>query len=215
MGWIGKKAEPKVIDPPVKIVAKSFPPSWNKNLGWTPAQLELVKKRWIEDGFSAAKIADELGNGRTRNSVIGKISRSGWNGQKARGQIADTPARPNIPKISATPSSVKRIGGIGPSGPIIAKNVKALALAVATAKPSGGKAMPALAQEPRLCSITDLKENECKWPLEYDEMHLFCGNKAEPGKPYCKAHHRGSYQTITEMKAARNLRLALASGGSK
>ena len=45
-------------------------------MAWTDERVELLKKRWTE-GKSAAEIAKELGEGVTRNAVIGKAHRMG------------------------------------------------------------------------------------------------------------------------------------------
>ena len=42
-------------------------------MGWTEERVELLKKLWME-GFSASQIAGELGEGVTRNAVIGSRS---------------------------------------------------------------------------------------------------------------------------------------------
>ena len=42
--------------------------------GWTDERVELLKKLWME-GLSASQIAGELGDGVTRNAVIGKVHR--------------------------------------------------------------------------------------------------------------------------------------------
>ena len=42
--------------------------------GWTEERVELLKKLWLE-GLSASQIAGVLGEGVTRNAVIGKVHR--------------------------------------------------------------------------------------------------------------------------------------------
>ena len=42
--------------------------------GWTDERVETLKKLWME-GLSASQIAGELGQGVTRNAVIGKVHR--------------------------------------------------------------------------------------------------------------------------------------------
>ena len=43
-------------------------------MGWTEERVELLKKLWME-GLSASQIAAVLGDGVTRNAVIGKVHR--------------------------------------------------------------------------------------------------------------------------------------------
>jgi len=45
-----------------------------QSMGWTDERVELLKKLWME-GLSASQIAGELGDGVTRNAVIGKVHR--------------------------------------------------------------------------------------------------------------------------------------------
>lgn len=82
-----------------------------------PELVERLKVHYAEDGWSASKIARELGNGITRNSVIGKVTRLGL---PLRG--TDMPARvsrqygkkpgggmalPMVPGICASVSKVR------------------------------------------------------------------------------------------------------------
>ncbi len=51
-------------------------------MSWTDERVERLGKLWME-GRSASQIATELGDGVSRNAVIGKIHRlglSGWSG---------------------------------------------------------------------------------------------------------------------------------------
>ena len=43
-------------------------------MAWTDERVALLKKLWME-GLSASQIAAELGEGVTRNAVIGKVHR--------------------------------------------------------------------------------------------------------------------------------------------
>jgi hypothetical protein len=36
--------------------------------------------------------------------------------------------------------------------------------------------------------LYELSSTGCKWPVDYDREHLFCGHTQRDGKPYC-AHH--------------------------
>ena len=68
-------------------------------MGWTEERVEVLKKLWL-DGFSASQIAKQLGDGLTRNAVIGKVHRLGLSGRAAPSQPqrpafkASRPARP-------------------------------------------------------------------------------------------------------------------------
>lgn len=45
-------------------------------MDWTDASIEQLRELWVA-GFSAREIADRLGEGATRNAVIGKANRMG------------------------------------------------------------------------------------------------------------------------------------------
>ncbi|RMF73585.1 MAG: global cell cycle regulator GcrA-like protein [Alphaproteobacteria bacterium] len=45
-------------------------------MSWTDEKIELLKKLWAK-GLSASQIAKELGDGISRNAVIGKVHRLG------------------------------------------------------------------------------------------------------------------------------------------
>src|SRR5580658_3319358 len=53
----------------------------NENgMSWTEERVEMLRKLWLE-GHSASQIAAEIGNGITRNAVIGKVHRLGLSGR--------------------------------------------------------------------------------------------------------------------------------------
>lgn len=52
--------------------------------------------------------------------------------------------------------------------------------------------------ECRSIPLMELKRGECKWAVNNAPpkgIHLFCGNPAETGKPYCTGHAQLSYQS--------------------
>lgn len=76
--------------------------------GWTTAREQQAVALWSQ-GCSAQKIADEIGNGISRNAVIGKIGRLGLRrGQKAHavraGKSSPRVARPKVISRSDVPS---------------------------------------------------------------------------------------------------------------
>src|SRR5450631_1617832 len=62
-------------------------------MAWTDEIVEQLKQHWI-DGKSASQIAGLLGNGVTRNAVIGKVHRLGLAGRaKSPSTVASRPRR--------------------------------------------------------------------------------------------------------------------------
>ena len=62
-------------------------------MSWTDERIEQLKQHWME-GKSASQIASLLGNGLTRNAVIGKVHRLGLAGRAkspGSGQLASPP----------------------------------------------------------------------------------------------------------------------------
>jgi GcrA cell cycle regulator len=70
-------------------------------MAWTDEVVEQLKQHWI-DGKSASQIAGLLGNGVTRNAVIGKVHRLGLAGRaKTASTAASRPRRMAPPPVQA------------------------------------------------------------------------------------------------------------------
>lgn len=76
--------------------------SWIETI-WTDERIELIAVRWRE-GFSASQIATELGNGISRNAVIGKIHRLGLTGPNTQGPNSATRYRQTLPRSTRSQS---------------------------------------------------------------------------------------------------------------
>lgn len=61
-----------------------------------------------------------------------------------------------------------------------------------SSRPSPIKRIPA--------TITHIKERSCQWPIGHprDADFRFCGELAEPGKPYCENHCALAYRRSSE-----------------
>ncbi|MCB1155401.1 GcrA cell cycle regulator, partial [bacterium] len=77
-------------------------------MSWTDERVELLKKLWME-GLSASQIAGELGEGVTRNAVIGKVHRLKLTG---RAKPATSTARPRAANRAPRRSSGGSAGGV-------------------------------------------------------------------------------------------------------
>src|SRR5690242_2116432 len=101
--------------------------------GWTDERVELLKKLWLE-GLSASQIAGVLGEGVTRNAVIGKVHRLKLTGRakpaSSTPRARTAPRAPGIRRVSTGSSS----GGSRPSSGI-ASMMKSRSM------PSGGGGM--------------------------------------------------------------------------
>ena len=140
-------------------------------MAWDQEKIEKLTRLW-QEGYSAAQVARRLGDGVSRNAVIGKIHRMGL--EVRQKTLRKSPTR------GPSKSAVRRSGG-GASR----KEGKRIAEAVPPPSPDNQ------------VTFLELKENLCRWPHgdpEEGPMH-FCGTKvAEKGIPYCDYHMRMAYQ---------------------
>lgn len=194
-------------------------------MGWTEERVELLKKLWLE-GLSASQIAGVLGEGVTRNAVIGKVHRLKLSGRakpaSSAPRVRQTP-RPAARRV-ASPSgggSLRAGGGFGGGG-----GGSSLG-AVLKSRPMGGgggaiqgatalkmdeefavemEMAPQAAElfipvEQRL-SLLQLNEHTCKWPIgdPLTPDFYFCGQHSDEGKPYCDFHSRRAYHQMDKRK---------------
>jgi GcrA cell cycle regulator len=160
-------------------------------MSWTDERVDLLKQLWL-DGKSASQISSILGNGVTRNAVIGKVHRLGLAG------------RPKAPALSTASSRAPRVrtasrhgtgGGVIASRPRVVGNT-ALALAhdfqLNIEDPISENVVVPMSVK---VTIVDLNEAMCKWPLGDPTTTEFryCGAPAN-GAPYCTYHAKLAYQ---------------------
>jgi GcrA cell cycle regulator len=149
-------------------------------MDWTNERVDELRRLWGQ-GQTASRIAELLG-GITRNAVIGKAHRLGLCGR---------------------PSPIRREDGQRPSRPLRAP---AAALAEELTRehqprqvePPPAPPLPAPVSGASKQARTGAKT--CSWPMgdpKQPEFH-FCGEEAEPGRPYCTAHCAMAYQRKSE-----------------
>lgn len=135
---------------------------------WPADTIATLRTLWL-DGISARAIGARLG--RTRSSILGKISRLGLVGQQPRKLRAVAPRQ--RPRRKARPARTHvwqpRPQNIRPQRP---EPVADLAHAPA----------------PRLLAVHELAPSECHWPYG-DQPILFCGAESF-GLVYCPYHAR-------------------------
>jgi GcrA cell cycle regulator len=139
---------------------------------WTNERIELLKVHF-QAGLSCREIANHIGV--SRNAVIGKISRLALTRDKA--------GREPLPKKSAAKNPRSRAFRI---------------LRALSAEPEPPE--PAAEIEPihngHCCSLFELSEQRCRWPISTPgaEDFRFCGNPPVDGLPYCVGHSRLAYR---------------------
>ena len=148
---------------------------------WTAERLELLKNRF-EAGLTCRQIACEIGV--SRNAVIGKLSRLNL--------TRDGEVRPPARKRAAKGQHPK-------TGPRVQyQMLKALY----------GERQPA-ADEPihngHCCSLLELSEERCRWPISTPGLadFCFCGNTPLQGLPYCAGHTRLAYRPGSRQRVVR------------
>jgi GcrA cell cycle regulator len=158
-------------------------------MSWTDERMELLQKLWLE-GWSASRIAAELGPPVTRNAVIGKVYRLGLSGR-----VKAAPNHVLVPPPQQMPPSRPHKHADRP--PVLGNTALALhPLFVATPAPRTVREVVVPIAEP--VTILELRESMCRWPIgdpAQPEFH-FCGVKKVPGHgPYCARHSRIAYQS--------------------
>ena len=165
---------------------------------WTEQRIEMLRKLWGQ-GQTASQIATLLG-GVTRNAVIGKAHRLGLTGRpspiKREGAEATAPRRKPAaqrrqqPAIAPMPAP-RHAAAIHTPAPAPAEpRYAAPAPEIAQARVEPQAVAPKAPSAPRVAAQAGSKS--CSWPVgdpKQPGFH-FCGDVAEPGRPYC-AHHCG------------------------
>jgi GcrA cell cycle regulator len=178
-------------------------------MGWTEERVELLKKLWME-GLSASQIAAVLGDGVTRNAVIGKVHRLKLSGRakpaSSTPRVRSAP-RPSARRIStagrssfSTSVRSRTMAGGG------AHSIGATALKISEDVEAEGYQLPQVQElfippEQRL-TLLQLNEHTCKWPIgdPLTPDFYFCGQASNEGQPYCEFHSRRAYHQVEKKK---------------
>ncbi len=148
-------------------------------MAWTEDRVETLKKLWTE-GLSASQIAKEMGEGVTRNAIIGKVHRLKLSGRA-------TPSRP--PRPRAKPAPKPRIAATAAprtSAPSVRREVPIAPV------PLEPKPLPS----GEFATVLTLTNHICKWPIgdPATPEFRFCGRKSSAASPYCDSHASQAYQ---------------------
>jgi hypothetical protein len=139
---------------------------------WTPALEARVLRLYLQEGFTASEVADALGAGFSRGSVIGKVRRLGHLKRHARGAVAMAIKAARIATCRRPQAPERRLPPQRPPIPL------------PPLREVGAVGTPA--------RLADLPLGACRWPIDDPgpgEMHraLFCAGPAADGI-YCAAH---------------------------
>jgi GcrA cell cycle regulator len=149
-------------------------------MSWTDERIKRLKR--LNDGRSAAAIAEELGGGTTRNAAISKLDRLGI-------PLASAIGNQRRPYLSARVSAERQRQAARsarknspPSKPPAADRF-------------GARPPPTAANlwEPlpgaKPVSLLELTDGTCRWPLG-SPTSGFCGCTSVPGLSWCETHMR-------------------------
>jgi GcrA cell cycle regulator len=155
------------------------------NATWNAERVDALK-RYFAAGLSCSRIAHEIGV--SRNAVIGKMNRLGLSRPKeARQRERAGAKRPKIPRSWAY------------DRPTIAAQQKMLKQAFPDAQP--GEEVPI--RGGRGCTLFELGQEKCRWPISTPGAadFCFCGNEPVKGLPYCPGHARVAYRPARQRSA--------------
>ncbi len=176
-------------------------------MSWTDERVEYLKKLWI-DGLSASQIAAELGQGITRNAVIGKVHRLGLSGREKTASAVHHAARPRG-KSSARPVTSR------PSAALSRGNTALAAAPRAYAAPAARPVEDVVVPICERVTLLELKEAMCRWPLgdPTSTEFRFCGLKTPGSGAYCAYHARIAYQPPQDRRRERERERRAARAG--
>lgn len=153
---------------------------------WTNQDEAKLKQLWA-DGHSASQIAQMMGMGLTKNSIIGKANRLKL--------PARTTTMSKSQKSAAARASVDIIRAKRPKGCKGQPKPQAIA-ALLVDKDIPLEPMPLSEEEmgndvtPLIGNVLGLNPYTCKWPIGDPLLpgFGFCGRHSDEGSPYCAQH---------------------------
>jgi GcrA cell cycle regulator len=151
---------------------------------WTDERIELLKAHF-NAGLTCRQIADDMGV--SRNAIIGKLSRLNLTRGKsrdARNQARKDAAKERRPRASP--------------------RLQYQMLRVLYAEPEPVADLAPIHNE-HCCSLLELSEARCRWPISTPGAadFRFCGNTPLEGMPYCAGHTRMAYRPGSRQRVAR------------
>jgi GcrA cell cycle regulator len=148
---------------------------------WTNERVELLKGHF-DAGLTCREIAAAIGV--SRNAVIGKLARL----ELTRGPVRPKP-RPDKTARERSRKSIPRL------------QYRMLQDVFENGKPSVEE--PIVSE--RRCSLFELSNERCRWPISTPgaEDFCFCGNTPIDGMPYCVGHTRLAYRPGSRQRVAR------------
>ncbi len=173
-------------------------------MSWTEDRVDVLKKLWME-GLSASQIAAELGEGVTRNAVIGKVHRLKLSGRAKPANSSQRTRSVNRPGRRRAATG----GGASVKQRIIATPIiGATALKAVEVEEEEIQSAPAdqatelFIPPAERIGLLGLSEKTCKWPIGDPLVadFYFCGRVSGDSGPYCEFHAKRAYHTLERKK---------------
>ena len=157
---------------------------------WPDERVEILKKLWL-DGLSASQIALKLGDGITRNAVIGKVHRLGLSGRGSPTRVARP--RTRRPRQPSAPRHMPTSGNAA---------LKAKTAPAHRHEPAHEPIHLVDIPEGERIGVLALTEKTCRWPHgdPGSDDFFFCGQPPQDGTPYCGYHASVAYQPAHERR---------------
>jgi GcrA cell cycle regulator len=161
---------------------------------WTEERIETLTKLWL-DGVSGEAVAREIGDGCTRNAVIGKANRLGLaahqrsnEGSASAAMLRRVEKRKRQEAASVTGFGVNKIQAARSTAPQVFQSTPPKAEATRKSTPVPEKRQGVLFEE--------LPANGCKFAINdapKGKPHLFCGAPRIDGSSWCIEHNARCY----------------------
>ena len=185
--------------------------------GWDNTALKKLKAL-TGKGLSTSEIGKRLGM--SKNAIVGKLSRLGWNAKAGGASVAGASEKKTAAVSKKTEEVVEKRATKKVATKAVKEEKKVVVKKVAAkaeTKPVKAKVEPKKAEEKTSARSTkvsakdlavhqrivqhslemaNLKPNQCRWPIgDPDSEHFhFCGETVFVGKPYCYEHCKQAYQ---------------------
>jgi GcrA cell cycle regulator len=160
---------------------------------WTSERIELLK-RGFHGGLSCGQIARQIGV--TRNAVIGKMNRLGLSRPK---DVIGSDLEQRHAARLAHPKTARTWRPKRPRLNIFAQHEMLMA---AFPRPQP-RAEDIPISNGRGCTLFELSQMKCRWPISNPgaEDFCFCGNEPLKGLPYCLGHARIAYRSVGRQRS--------------
>jgi GcrA cell cycle regulator len=193
----------------VTNVGRSIGPAIQESeakMSWTDERVELLRQLW-QDGKSASHISRELGEGTTRNAVIGKVHRLGLSGRSKTNSPAPPRVRHKEHHAPEPRESTPRYHASSAGRAVSGNNALAISIApMLDAKPV--RYEDVVVPMSLRVTIVELREAMCRWPLgdPASSEFRYCGSPAPGSGPYCCHHGEMAYQPAQDRRRDRDRR---------